>query len=104
MARIRITAGEFQFTAETHPDAPRTVAAFLKIMDDPANRPVLIHCYHGIGRTELFVAIYRMEFEHWSNERARAATRLMLAGSSFSDQAEKGQFLIRYRPHLASLR
>jgi len=80
-----------------------TVDRFLLAIRDPANRPALIHCYHGIGRTELFVAIYRMEFEQWSNERARAATRLLLAGSSFSDTAEKGRFLIRYKPRLASL-
>jgi protein tyrosine/serine phosphatase len=77
-----------------------TVDQFLKVMSDPANRPALIHCYHGIGRTELFVAVYRIEFEGWSNEKARAATRLLLAGSSFSDKAEKGQFLIHYQPHL----
>ena len=73
-----------------------TVAAFLKIMDDPANRPVLIHCYHGIGRTELFTAIYHMEFEGWSNERARRDTRFILPGSSFSDTSEKGRFLMDY--------
>jgi predicted protein tyrosine phosphatase len=75
-----------------------TVDKFLAAVADPANLPTLIHCYHGIGRTELFVAIYRIEFEHWSKERARAATRLLLAGSSFSDSAEKGQYLIHYQP------
>ena len=80
-----------------------TVDRFLKVMADPANLPTLIHCYHGIGRTELFVAVYRMEFENWSNARARAGTRMILAGSSFSDEAEKGRFLIRYQPHLAQL-
>ena len=77
-----------------------TVDQFLRVMADPANLPTLIHCYHGIGRTEVFVAVYRMEFQGWSNERARAATRLLLAGSSFSDQAEKGVYLIHYKPHL----
>ena len=77
-----------------------TVDRFLQVMADPANRPTLIHCYHGIGRTELFVAVYRMEFEAWPNEKARAATRLLLAGSSFSDRSEKGQFLMQYHPHL----
>jgi hypothetical protein len=32
MARIRITAGDYQFMAETHPDAPETVAAFLALL------------------------------------------------------------------------
>ena len=30
--KIRITAGGHQFIAETNPDAPRTVAAFAKLL------------------------------------------------------------------------
>ena len=75
-----------------------TVARFLAVVDRPENRPALIHCYHGIGRTELFVAVYRMEYEGWSNQRARAATRFFLPGSSFSGFSEKGRFLMTYQP------
>jgi hypothetical protein len=32
MTRLRITSCGHVFTAETHPDAPRTVAAFLKLL------------------------------------------------------------------------
>lgn len=32
MARIRITAAGMTFMAETHPDAPKTVAAFMKLL------------------------------------------------------------------------
>ena len=32
MSRLRITAGGFGFIAETHPDAPLTVAAFQKLL------------------------------------------------------------------------
>lgn len=32
MTRIAIIAGEFHFVAETHPDAPETVAAFMKLL------------------------------------------------------------------------
>ena len=75
-----------------------TVKLFLEVLADPANRPALIHCHHGVGRTELFVALYRIEFEGWSNEKARSATRWILPGSSFSDKAEKGRYLIDYHP------
>ena len=44
-----------------------TVDKFLEIMDEPSNYPVLVHCYHGVGRAQLFSAIYRMEYEGWSN-------------------------------------
>jgi protein tyrosine/serine phosphatase len=77
---------------------PATLEQFLRVMADPANRPALVHCYHGVGRTELFAAVYRIEFEGWTPEKARAATRLLLAGSSFSDHAEKGRFLKDYLP------
>lgn len=40
-----------------------TVNRFLEAMADPANRPALIHCHHGVGRAELFTALYRIEFE-----------------------------------------
>lgn len=75
-----------------------TVDRFLAEIRDPANRPTLIHCYHGIGRTELFSALYRIECEGWDPEKARQATRFILAGSSFSANAEKGRFLKEYRP------
>lgn len=32
MTRIKITSGADEFIAETHPDAPKTVAAFLKLL------------------------------------------------------------------------
>ena len=75
-----------------------TVDRFLEIMDDESNYPVLIHCHHGEGRAPLFSALYRIEYENWTNEDARAKTRLLLQGSSFDDSAPKGDFLINYEP------
>jgi protein tyrosine/serine phosphatase len=41
---------------------------FFKIMDNPDNYPVLIHCYHGVGRAEMYSALYRIEYENkWSS-------------------------------------
>ena len=75
-----------------------TVDKFLQLLDDPANQPALVHCHHGVGRAELFSAIYRMEYEGWDNERARDATRFFVPGSSFDDSAEKGRYLLNYVP------
>ena len=75
-----------------------TVDKFLHIMDDPSNYPVLLHCYHGVGRAQLFSAIYRIEYEGWSNQDAREKTRILLKGSSFDDGAPKGEYLINYTP------
>lgn len=76
---------------------PETVDAFLAVMEDPANQPVLYHCYHGTGRAEVFGAIYRMEFLGWTNEAARAATRWFPELSSFSRDSRKGRFLSGYQ-------
>src|SRR5262249_4111012 len=51
------------------------VRQFLAVMDDPANYPVLIHCYAGVHRTGAFCAVYRMEYDHWSNAQAIAELR-----------------------------
>ena len=75
--------------------------AFFKVLDDKKNYPVLIHCYHGTGRTELYSALYRMEYENFNNEDARSKTRFIVEGlgytSSFGKGREKGDFLINYR-------
>lgn len=75
-----------------------TIDKFLEIMDNQDNYPVLIHCHHGEGRAPLFSALYRIEYENWSNEDVRAKTRLLLKGSSFDDGAPKGDFLMNYQP------
>lgn len=77
-----------------------TVDRFLELMSDSSRYPVLIHCHHGFGRSVLFSALYRIEFEGWGNEDARRATRhfLRLPWSSFDDEAPKGSYLENYVP------
>src|SRR5262249_32826399 len=55
--------------------AEEGVQRFREIMDDTKNYPVLIHCFAGIHRTGAFCAIYRMEYQHWTNEQALAELR-----------------------------
>ncbi|HEY8506303.1 MAG TPA: tyrosine-protein phosphatase [Gemmataceae bacterium] len=57
------------------PPADETVRQFLEVMDDPSARPVLVHCYAGMHRTGALCAIYRMEYEGWSNEQAMREMR-----------------------------
>lgn len=42
----------------------------LRIMNDPARRPVLVHCGAGTERTGCVVALYREFEEGWSQEKA----------------------------------
>ena len=52
--------------------AEGVVRAFLAVMDDPANHPVLVHCFAGVHRTGTLCAVYRMEYQGWAADRAIA--------------------------------
>ena len=76
---------------------PENLKTFFRIMDNPANYPVLIHCYHGVGRAELYSAIYRIEYESFTNEDARSGVRTLVKWSSFDDGKPKGEYLKTYK-------
>lgn len=70
--------------------------AFYKVIDDPANYPILVHCYHGIGRAQVYSAVYRIEKEGFSNEEARQNAAFPVIFSSFDNGTPKGEFLKSY--------
>lgn len=82
-----------------------TLKRFFQVLDDNSAYPVLIHCHHGTGRAEIYSALYRIEYEHWSNEAARKETRAVVEflgyRSAFAEGKPKGDFLIDYRPRSA---
>ncbi|VXB72867.1 Protein phosphatase [Flavobacterium sp. 9AF] len=69
---------------------------FFEIMDNPDNYPVLIHCYHGVGRAEMYSAIYRIEYEGMDPNEARQSTRFLTKWSSFDLGKPKGDYLFNY--------
>jgi protein tyrosine/serine phosphatase len=75
---------------------PENLEYFFKIMDNKANYPVLIHCFHGVGRAEMYSAIYRIEYENWDRDEARKETRFLTKFSSFDIGKPKGDFLHGY--------
>jgi len=76
----------------------KNIDDFLTIMDNPDNYPVLIHCYHGTGRAILYSAIYKIEYENFTNEKARLNTRDLVLFSSFDNGTPKGEYLKSYIP------
>jgi tyrosine-protein phosphatase SIW14 len=46
------------------------VAQFLKLVDDPQNQPVYVHCQGGRHRTGAMTAVYRMTQDGWTADRA----------------------------------
>jgi len=77
---------------------------FYKVIDNPDNYPILIHCYHGIGRAQVYSAIYRIEKEGFSNEEARQNAAFPVIFSSFDNGTPKGEFLKSYVSRKDSVR
>ncbi|MBX9624536.1 MAG: dual specificity protein phosphatase family protein [Gemmataceae bacterium] len=77
--------------------AVENVRAFLAVMDDPANHPVLVHCFAGIHRTGTMCAVFRMEYHRWPADKAIAETQVY--GFDPEDMHEHIEgYLRNYRP------
>ncbi len=78
---------------------PAAIEEFLAVMDDPNNYPVLLHCHAGLHRTGVLAAIYRMEYQGWTAERAWQEMRAHgfgpWAGSAVNDYVR--QYVLSYR-------
>lgn len=80
----------------THP-VDANVEKFLSVMQDPKNYPVLIHCHAGIHRTGSFCAIFRMEFDHWTN--AEAIAEMKACGYvNFDREMDVRTYIENYQP------
>jgi protein tyrosine/serine phosphatase len=78
------------------------VRAFVRLMDDRDRlKPVLVHCFAGIHRTGAHVAVYRMEFQGWSDDDAVAEMVAVEPRRSQFEQDLLG-FLRSYRPRSAA--
>src|SRR5262249_18518804 len=77
--------------------AAKGIRRFLQIMDNPANYPVLVHCFAGIHRSGAYCAVYRMEYEHWS--KARAIAEMKACGyCNIGDEWDLLGYLEEYQP------
>jgi tyrosine-protein phosphatase SIW14 len=77
--------------------AAKGVAVFLEVMRNPDNYPVLIHCLAGKHRTGSYCAVFRMEFDRWSNQRA--IDELKLYGyDNVDEHLDLLSFLEAYQP------
>jgi len=55
------------------------VAKVLAILDSPSessNWPVFVHCKRGMDRTGTVIACYRIQHDHWKNQKALDEARL----------------------------
>ena len=58
----------------SHEDIAQTVERFLAIVDDKSNWPILVHCSRGKERSGVLSAVFRIEYDLWSNDQALQET------------------------------
>ena len=68
----------------THEEPTREqLTSFLKLVNDPANQPVYVHCAGGRHRTGVMTAVYRMTKERWGAEQAFKEMKQYKFGADF---------------------
>jgi len=73
------------------------VAQFLKLVNDPVNQPVFVHCQGGRHRTGVMTAVYRMTANGWAADQAFAEMKRYRFGVDFL-HSEFKSFVFAYKP------
>ncbi|MHB1422222.1 MAG: tyrosine-protein phosphatase [Gemmataceae bacterium] len=78
---------------------PPAIDQLLSILDEASNYPVLIHCHAGLHRTGILTAIYRMEYQDWTPEKAFLDMKTQGFGSWVCTSANDyvKQYVLTYR-------
>ena len=71
------------------------LASFLKLVNDPANHPVYVHCAGGRHRTGVMTAAYRIAHDQWTAEQAFKEMKQFKFGADFLHPEFK-QFVYAY--------
>ncbi len=71
------------------------VAKLLAIMEDASSGPVFIHCRRGADRTGTILAAYRIQHDHWENQKALDEAKTMKMASS---EHAMRDFILSFKP------
>jgi protein tyrosine/serine phosphatase len=82
-------------------NAPSQAAVdqFLKLVNDPANQPVYVHCMGGRHRTGALTAVYRMTEDGWTADQAFSEMKQYHFGADFL-HPELKKFVYAYFSHV----
>ncbi len=75
------------------------ISLFLKLVSDPANQPVFVHCQGGRHRTGVMTAVYRMTHDSWTAEQAVAEMK-QFRFDRFPTHPSLKSFVFDYYSHL----
>lgn len=76
-----------------------SVAKVLAVLENTQTGPVFVHCHRGADRTGGVIACYRIEHDHWQNDRA--LTEALSMGMSWFQKAIQ-HYVLAYQPKLIS--
>jgi len=79
------------------PPTDTQVSEFLRIVNDPAQQPVYVHCQGGRHRTGVMTAIYRMTQEGWTSDQAFQEMKKYNFGPDFLHPEFK-KYVYQYQP------
>jgi tyrosine-protein phosphatase SIW14 len=71
------------------------VSKVLSLLDDASAGPVFVHCLHGADRTGAVIACYRINHDHWDNQKALDEARS--DGMSIFERSIQ-HYVLRYQP------
>jgi tyrosine-protein phosphatase SIW14 len=80
---------------------PEQVSKLLGILENQGEGPVFIHCRRGADRTGTILAIYRIEHDHWLNQKALDEAKTMKMASS---ERLMRNLILSYQPAEVSAR
>jgi tyrosine-protein phosphatase SIW14 len=94
---VRISPRNWSSPDNGQPPVQQNLNELLRVLDNPKNHPVLIHCFRGVHRTGAYCAIFRMEYHRWSNEDAIQEMKTLGYTNADFEEDVFG-FLTNYQP------
>lgn len=80
--------------SSTEPFRPDALAKIRQVFADPTGHPILVHCKHGVARTGVVVALWRIEQDGWAGDRA--VDEMLERGYPPREEGKPTQELLRH--------